>query len=109
MSEVQIYNVGPHGIDSDGCETYQWVVAWYEYGSYEGDGEAVSFDGADYRLHGLSHCSCYGTEEGMQRGAVVPLETILGDSVTPGDEIKPEVVAKVRELVAATLSESKPG
>jgi hypothetical protein len=93
-----IYNVGPNQIDSGGLNRFKWVVAWYEYGNYEGNGTAISFDGTKYRIHSLSHCSCYGTEVGMEDGDIIQLDSFLGDHVTPGNEVHPLIVAKVREL-----------
>lgn len=94
-----LYSVGPDQIDDRDCEGYEWVVYWYEIGDYCGDGEAVSFDGTYYRVHGLSHCSCYGPEDGMQCGDIVSLDSLLGSSITPGTEIRSAILDKVRELV----------
>ena len=97
---VTMYQVGPDDISEYGCESYQWVVYWYEVGDYCGSGEAVSFDGSEYRTHSLGHCSCYGPSEGMESGDVTSLDSIIGDSLAHGQELKPEVIAKVRELTA---------
>lgn len=99
MNTVKIYNVGPDELSERDCPNFEWVVAYYESGDYDGSGEAVSFDGLQYRHHGLGHCSCYGPEDGMESGDVVSLDAILGDSVVPGLEIQKEIVDKVRELL----------
>lgn len=38
----------------------KWMVEWYKYGSYDGDGYAVWQTDAGYHWCSLSHCSCYG-------------------------------------------------
>lgn len=99
---MEIYNVGPDAMTYGGKwphRDYKWLVAWYEVGDYEGWGEAVSFDGTTYRLHNLGHCSCYGPEDSLRGGDEIPLSLIIGDTVLPGMEIRPEVVNKVKELV----------
>lgn len=43
-----------------------WVhlIHWYEQGYYEGDGQAVAWDGEKFYVWSLCHCSCYGPCEG---------------------------------------------
>lgn len=94
-----IYNVGPDEMYESGCEGLVWVVAWYEQGSYEGSGEAISFDGEKYREHGLSHCSCYGTEDGMSdRSNVIDIQDVIGENVI-NQPCRTEIVKKVREVM----------
>lgn len=97
---VKIYNVGPDEICESDCKGFEWVVCWYELGDWCGDGEAVSFDGKEYRQHCLGHCSCYGPEEGMGSGDIITLATLFGDTVEPGVEIKQAIIEKVREILS---------
>ena len=104
---MKIYQVGPDdpGIGED--ERFEWVVHWYEEGSYEGSGEAVGLckeDGLLY-VQSLSHCSCYGpADDGMIVGVTADkhaVEKFLEDkddimSYDAGKEIKD----KVKELVS---------
>jgi hypothetical protein len=100
-----MHQVGPDAIgecDEDSYfnkHKYIWVVYWYESGYYDGYGDAVSWDGDRYRFHSLSHCSCYGPEDGLVNGDIISPEAITGDSVTPGTEIRKEIVDKVKELI----------
>ena len=109
MSEVKLFNVGPDEISEQDCKGFVWVVAWYETGYYDGSGNAISFDGEVYREHNLGHCSCFGPESGMQDGDVISIDLVIGESVNAGSEYKPEVISKVRELVAAMRTESSEG
>jgi hypothetical protein len=97
------YKVGPDEV-SESCD-YIWVVHWYEIGNYEGHGEAVSWDGKNYRLHSLSHCSCYGPEDGLASGDIFSLDDIFGDTIRLGFDIKPEIMEKLRELIQPIMAD----
>lgn len=98
---VQVYNVGPDAMDDymGVGKKYVWVVADYTIGDYCGDGDAISWDGSVLRRHNLSHCSCYGPEDGMEGGDVLNADDLFGDAVKPGWEFSEKLLAKVRELL----------
>lgn len=55
-------SLGPDTTELDIPETVDWVVYWYEVGSYCGSGEAVYLDENRIYYGDLGHCSCYGPE-----------------------------------------------
>lgn len=104
---MKIYNVGEEELSelSEDNTQFEWVVFWYESGSYEGYGEAVALCKEDNLLYvsNLGHCSCYGPlEGGLQDGDKMTIEEFLKDK----DDIhaydaKDGVKAKVKELLPA--------
>lgn len=67
---MQVYSVGVDDLNEYDWanikqDDYQWIVYWYESGSYDGSGEMVALgnDGAIYYSN-LGHCSCYGPLDG---------------------------------------------
>lgn len=68
---MDVYNVGPCELSSYETDQikarrdYNWLIVWYEQGSYEGSGLAVGLrtDGK-VDFYNLDHCSCYGPTEG---------------------------------------------
>lgn len=72
---MQVYDVGPHSLDSWELDAIPgdrvWVVVWYESDYYEGSGLAAALrpDG-DIEYKDLGHCSCYGATDGWQVGNV---------------------------------------
>ena len=38
----------------------KWIAYYYQYGSYEGNGEAYCEAGGKFYEASLGHCSCYG-------------------------------------------------
>lgn len=43
----------------------EWLVYWYEVGSYEGSGFSIWKNGDTYYYHDMGHCSCYGPTSEM--------------------------------------------
>ncbi len=80
-------------------DDYEWLVYEYNYGSYEGDGEAVKMDenGVLWYLN-LGHCSCYGPGENGDWEKVKP-ENYLDGCVTSSPSQCDAVDEKVRELL----------
>lgn len=93
------YQIGPDEIGESDRGGLKWVVYHYTKGDYDGDGEAISFDGVKYYRHNLGHCSCYGPEEGINdRSDIVDLKDIVGPNVI-NCPVNNAIVKKVRELV----------
>lgn len=102
---MRVYQVGPDAVNESelaGNGKFKWIVYWYQSGYYDGEGEAVALS-TDNVLYckGLSHCSCYGPEDGgMLSGDTIPIETFLADK----DDImtydaRKEIKDKVRSIV----------
>lgn len=106
---VQLYQVGPGELSDDQVGAVKecvWLVYWYEIGCYCGDGEAVSFDGKNYTLHNLSHCSCYGPDDKLSTGDTITLDQLFGESVSLGVELHKEMLDKVYELTKRARNEA---
>lgn len=96
-----LYQVGPDAIDEEYVtRPYRWVVYWYECGQWDGDGDAISYDGESLRSHNLSHCSCYSPEDGLNKGDVVTVEDLTSTSVL--DNYRQDIVEKVLELLGVS-------
>jgi hypothetical protein len=60
------YSVGPDEIymnENSPLKNAEWIVYWYESGSYDGDGIGVAKYKDGYEILNLGHCSCYGPVE----------------------------------------------
>lgn len=75
---MKIYNIGPTELEDYELENidqskYQWLVYWYKYECWEGDGSVAAL-GIDNKLYfwNIGHCSCYG-----------PFEEFLGNKNDP--------------------------
>ena len=98
---MRLYQVGPDVLAETITRNYLWVVYWYKAEDYGGDGEAISFNGTFLEWHTLNHCSCFSPEDSLNGGlgTRISLEDFDSDYVI--DRVyRPEVVEKVRELMA---------
>lgn len=104
---MKVFSVGPDGYDPDAAADglIEWVVYWYQSGDYDGDGDAVArYADGTYRTAGLGHCSCYGPWDDWG-SAAWGRSTSLVEILKPPENVlhpdfKPEIRAKVAELVA---------
>jgi len=99
---MNVFNVGRDELsewDMDYAKGAVWFVYSYEIDGYEGSGEGVALmEDGRLQCFNLSHCSCYGA---MEQGTFTTVEEYL----RPKDSVhdywsRPEVEAKVRELLA---------
>jgi hypothetical protein len=109
---MEMYNVGPDELDQYaladltyvGTRDFAWCVYWYYHPGYEGEGEAVALhkDGRVF-VKNLGHCSCYGPMDGgLESGKAMTVEEFLTETDDIHDyDARPELKAKVRELLAA--------
>jgi hypothetical protein len=105
---MKIYNVGVEDLsdydikDMDG-ESLDFVVYWYESGSYEGDGEAVGYSKEENVLYvkGLGHCSCYGPMDGGIKSGVkvTPFDFFSHKENVHSLDTKDCIKDKVKELL----------
>lgn len=93
MKEYKVGPDDPYGLPSD--KGYRWIVHWYQEGSYDGDGEAVAFDGEKLHIYNLGHCSCYGPFEQGYQGSV-SVEDFRESAIV---HVRKEVAEKVEELL----------
>ena len=85
---MQEYDVGPDELPfSNRIETADWVVYWYESGSYDGRGTAAWKIGDKYDMENLGHCSCYGPLDDVGDHATMSLEQLLEElrPISKGD------------------------
>lgn len=105
---MRIFNVGPCDLSQEYDlrevkeDDYQWIVYWYEYESYEGQGEAVALrkDGTIV-VKDLGHCSCYGPMDEWETGcSSFSKNEFLAKRESVHDYYnREEVMAKVLELL----------
>lgn len=113
---VEVYNVGLQQLEDYELKEivndkrFLWTVYWYESGSYEGDGEAVSLgkNGLLYKTS-LGHCSCCGpTENWSGTHTEIQIDEFFRykESIMDEDSRK-EVKDKVAELLESGLSDKQ--
>jgi len=98
--EMRVFQVGPEEIDYDRFD-FDWLVYWYQTGSYDGDGVAAYKRDGKFGWANLGHCSCYGPEEqiGEPKMDIVSLMQDLTTTEADYDHDRMEPVrAKVIEL-----------
>lgn len=106
---MKIYNVGVDELSeydyNELPKDLVWFVYRYEYGYYDGSGEAVGMNSEGKLLVGnLGHCSCYGPCEGMGQGQYITVEEFLRKKESIHDyDCSDSVKAKVLELLGGQL------
>lgn len=110
---MKLYNVGVDELneydinDMDG-ESFDFIVYWYESGSYDGDGEAVGYIKEENILYvtSLSHCSCYGPMDGgMKSGVKVTIDEFLSQKESVHSlDVRDCIKEKVKELLSENAS-----
>lgn len=109
---MQVFNVGPEEICIPIGDPYDWLVYWYQSGSYEGDGVAAYKKDGKFGWANLGHCSCYGPEEQLGL-AEMDIVSLIQDLTTNNgdydhDRMAP-VKAKVIELEFVDWETAKEG
>ena len=91
MSKCKLIQLNDNpGLNEDGLI---WLVTDYESGQWEGSGSAVGFNGIHLLVYNLSHCSCYGPNEGGPES--MSLETYFKNRESATFEITGQVFKEV--------------
>jgi hypothetical protein len=97
-----VFHLGPNtpGVpDGD----FIWFISWYESTDWDGWGDGVGLhkDGELYFFN-LGHCSCYGPlDSGIEHACSMSPHDLLTTNDLHAPDLRPEVMAKVRELLGA--------
>jgi len=98
--EMRVFQVGPEEIDYDRFD-FDWLVYWYETGSWEGHGcAAYKLDGK-FGWANIGHCSCYGPEDQIGAPSMEIVSLVQDLTTTENDydhEWMSAVLNKVVEL-----------